>query len=213
VDASEPIRLELADQAKVQELPKAPAKLQIPTVPTGTPKSVRRMANVLEAVLKPSKVATPSATKICKDKSEDFKKARESTALDCAEAGYSESRPTEQVSDSLLEKVSSHIPEVVLSKDSEFIIPHALGKQLRQKQIAKARHYAKDLKYPRGSLVYKGDDFLYCLPDNKEINVCREMMDNMGYLKHELGLSLMPKGHLANCLEYNSLKVCALLVN
>jgi hypothetical protein len=60
--------------------------------------------------------------------------------------------------------------------------------------------------------VYKGDevnDFLYCLPDSKEIDVCREMMDNMGYPKYELELSLMPKDHLANCLAYNSLKVCA----
>jgi hypothetical protein len=32
--------------------------------------------------------------------------------------------------------------------------------------------------------VYNGndeDDFLYCLPDNKEISVYREMMKNMGY--------------------------------
>jgi hypothetical protein len=77
-------------------------------------------------------------------------------------------------------------------------------------QIAEAQHYAKDLKYPRGSLVYGGDeedDFLYYLPDNKEINVCREMMDNMSYLKVELKLSLMLKDHLAYCLAYNSLKV------
>jgi hypothetical protein len=47
------------------------------------------------------------------------------------------------------------------------------------------QHYARDLKYPRGSLVYGGDDevdFLYCLPDNKELHVCLEMMGNMGYL-------------------------------
>jgi hypothetical protein len=34
--------------------------------------------------------------------------------------------------------------------------------------------------------VYSGndeDDFLYCLPDNKEISVCRLMMKNMGYAK------------------------------
>jgi hypothetical protein len=39
--------------------------------------------------------------------------------------------------------------------------------------------------------VYSGDDeddFLYCLPNNKEIRVCREMADNVGYLKLELGL-------------------------
>jgi hypothetical protein len=59
--------------------------------------------------------------------------------------------------------------------------------------------------------VYEGDeenDFLYCLSNNKEIDVCREMMDKMGYLKLELGLSLMLKDHLADSLTYNSLKVC-----
>jgi hypothetical protein len=62
--------------------------------------------------------------------------------------------------------------------------------------------------------VYEGDeddDFLYCLPNSKEIDVCREMMDNIGYPKLELGLSLMPKDDLADCLAYNSLKVCAYL--
>jgi hypothetical protein len=52
------------------------------------------------------------------------------------------------------------------------------------------------------------DDYLYCLPDNKEIDVCREMMDNMGYPKLELGLSTMLKDHCADCLAYKNLKVC-----
>jgi hypothetical protein len=55
-------------------------------------------------------------------------------------------------------------------------VRHALGKQISEEQIAEAKQYAKDLKYPRGSLVYSGndeDDFLYCLLDNKEISVCR----------------------------------------
>jgi hypothetical protein len=63
-------------------------------------------------------------------------------------------------------------------------------------------------------LVYGGDnddDFLYCLPDGKEINVCREMMDNMGYPKLGLGLSAMTKDKLVDSLAYNSLKVCILL--
>jgi hypothetical protein len=78
----------------------------------------------------------------------------------------------------------------------DYIVQHASGKQLSADQIAKVQHYAKELKYPQGSLVYGGDnedDFLYCLPDSKEINVCREMMDNMGYPKVELGLSVMTK--------------------
>jgi hypothetical protein len=81
---------------------------------------------------------------------------------------------------------------------------------LTSKQIAKVQHYAEDLKYPSGSLVYGGndkDDYLYCLPDSREIEVCVEMMDKMGYLKLELGLSAMPKDHLADYLAYNNLKV------
>jgi hypothetical protein len=64
-------------------------------------------------------------------------------------------------------------------------------------------------------LVYGGDDeddFLYCLPDNKKINVCREMMNNMGFPKLKLGLSAMSKDQLADSLAYNSLKVCIFLL-
>jgi hypothetical protein len=55
------------------------------------------------------------------------------------------------------------------------------------------------------------DDFLYCLPDNKEISVCREMARNIGFLKLEVGLSAMSKDGLADSLAYNSLKVQKLL--
>jgi hypothetical protein len=86
---------------------------------------------------------------------------------------------------------------------------------LSNEQIAEARQYAKDLKYPQGSLVYSGTDegnFLYCLLDNKEISVCREMMRNMGFPKLDLGLSAMSKDGLAYSLAYNSLKVYILLL-
>jgi hypothetical protein len=82
--------------------------------------------------------------------------------------------------------------------------------KLSEKQIAEAIHYAKDLNYPLGSLVFNGsdeDDFLYCLPDSKEISVCREMAENIGFPKLELGLSAMSKDDLADSLAYNSLKV------
>jgi hypothetical protein len=54
---------------------------------------------------------------------------------------------------------------------------------LSEDEIAEARHYAQKLKYPKGALVFNGsneDDFLYCLPDNKEISVCREIAKSMG---------------------------------
>jgi hypothetical protein len=81
---------------------------------------------------------------------------------------------------------------------------------LFEEEIADARHYAWELKYPKGALVCNGtneDDFLYCLPDNKEISVCWEMAKNMGFPKLEVGLSAMLKDDLTDNLAYNSLKV------
>jgi hypothetical protein len=51
------------------------------------------------------------------------------------------------------------------------------------------------------------DDFMYCLPDNKEISVCREMVKSMGFPKLEAGLYGMSKDDLADSLAYNSMKV------
>jgi hypothetical protein len=81
---------------------------------------------------------------------------------------------------------------------------------LSEERIAEAKHYARELKYPKGSLVYNvtdEDDFLYCLPDNKEISVCQGMPRNIGFPKLELGLSAMSKDDLTDSLAYNSLKV------
>jgi hypothetical protein len=52
---------------------------------------------------------------------------------------------------------------------------------------------------------------MYCLPDNKEISVCREMARNIGFPNLEVGLSAMSKDDLADSLTYNSLKVQKLL--
>jgi hypothetical protein len=51
------------------------------------------------------------------------------------------------------------------------------------------------------------DDFLYCLPDNKEIFVCWEIAKSMGFPKLEDGLSILSKDDLADSLAYNSIKV------
>jgi hypothetical protein len=126
------------------------------------------------------------------------------------EAGPLEAVPVNLVGESLLEKPTSPVPNALPQGDLNYIVRHSSGKQLLAEQLAETQHYAKELKYPKGSLVYGGndeDDFLYCLPDSKEINVCREMMDNMGYPKLELGLSAMTKDQLADSLGYNSLKV------
>jgi hypothetical protein len=51
------------------------------------------------------------------------------------------------------------------------------------------------------------EDFLYCLPDNKEISVCREIGKSFGFPKLEDGLSILSKDDLADSLAYNSIKV------
>jgi hypothetical protein len=76
--------------------------------------------------------------------------------------------------------------------------------------MLEARHYAKKLKYPKGALVFNGsdeEDFLYCLPDNKEISICREIGKSIGFPKLEYDLSILSKDELANILAYNSIKV------
>jgi hypothetical protein len=98
----------------------------------------------------------------------------------------------------------------VLAEELDFIVRHASGKQLSREQIAEVEQYARDLKYRERSLIFNGtdeDEFLYYLPDDKEIYVCREMANSIGYPKLELGLSVISKDQLADSLAYNSLKV------
>jgi hypothetical protein len=110
---------------------------------------------------------------------------------------------------SVAKEAESIAPEA-LSEDFDYIIRHASGKRLSKEEIFEAKHYARELKYPKGALVFNGmdeDDFLYCLPDNKELSVCREMARSMGFPKLEGGLCAMTKDNLAYSLAYNSLKV------
>jgi hypothetical protein len=109
----------------------------------------------------------------------------------------------------MAEKTKSPAPEAP-SEDLDYINRHASGKRLFEEEIAEAKHYARELKYPKGGLMFNGtdeDDFLYCLPDNKEISVCQEMAKNMGFPKLEAGLSTMSKDDFVDSLTYNSLTV------
>jgi hypothetical protein len=93
---------------------------------------------------------------------------------------------------------------------ADYIYRHASGKKLSEDEIAEARHYAQKLKYPKGALVFNDSnevDFLYCLPDNKEISVCWEIGKSMGFPKLEDGLSILLKDDLADSLAFNSIKV------
>jgi hypothetical protein len=97
----------------------------IASTSVATPKKGIRMANVLDNVLRPSKMSTPAHTRICKDIARELEKAP-----DCAKAGPSKSRPIEQVNESLSEKVSLPTPEAVSPGDLDFIIRHASEKTI-----------------------------------------------------------------------------------
>jgi hypothetical protein len=188
---------------------------KVSKIPAITPKR-RRMASVLDIVMESSKVQTHASAL---DRKGEIPKKSSEAGITLHTAEASPSAPIEAYAsgaipmtlekESASKKVNSPAPEVP-AEELEFIVRHALGKQLSKEQIAEAKQYARDLKYLERSLVYNGtneDNFLYCLPDNKEISVCREMVDSIGYSKLELGLSVMLKDQLADSLAYNSLKV------
>jgi hypothetical protein len=180
---------------KVAEKPKAlspPRETELPKasrIPVATPK--RRMTSVLDTVMESVKASTPPSPEAPSGEGEILKKSDKiGTTQAVSEAGPSvvgEVRPSKTAPLTLEredapKKSKSPAPEAP-TEELEFIVRHASGKQLSEEQIVETRQYIKDLKYPQGSLVYNGndeDDFLYCLLDNKEISVCREMMKNMG---------------------------------
>jgi hypothetical protein len=115
-------------------------------------------------------------------------------------------KDTEQISP---EKVATPAPEA-LKESIDYIIHHASGKILSKEEEREAQHYAQKLKYPKGALVFNGsreEDFLYCLPDNKEISISQEIGRSFGFPKLEDGLSILSKDELADSLAYNSIKV------
>jgi hypothetical protein len=113
-----------------------------------------------------------------------------------------------------VEGIDTAAPEAP-SNINDYIVRHASGKKLSEEEIYEANHYARELKYPKGALVFNGtdeDDFLYCLPNNKELSVCREMARSMGFPKLGAGLCAMTKEDLPDSLAYNSLKVRELCI-
>jgi hypothetical protein len=220
-----------AEGSKIGEITKMPEILSPSTkatVPktqkssTTTPKR-RRMANVLDVVLETAKTlsSTPSRKIAEASKAQpeaETKQAEVEVATIQAEieAGPSEATETEPVvvEEKAAEQITSEKVEAAAteaSKEStDYIIHHALGKRLSQEEKLEALHYAQKLKYPKGALVFNGsgeEDFLYYLPDNKEISICREIGRSIGFPKLEDGLSILSKDELADNLAYKSIEV------
>jgi hypothetical protein len=189
--------------------------------PTVTPKR-KRMVNVLDVL---ETIKLPSTTPKTEALAE-VSVAEASKQQTGVETGPSEptkvipleaeeakiAKATEEMKMSeptLVEEIDTAVPEAS-SKIYDYIVRHASGKKLSEEEVFEANHYAKELKYPKGALVFNEtneEDFLYCLPDNKELSACREMARSMGFPKLEAGLCAMTKDDLADSLAYNSLKV------
>jgi hypothetical protein len=175
------------------------------------------MASVLDAVIETTKALTPASTKKIAEAAKNQVNAKVGPSAPTKtkavvpndKVGQQSSdtgKTTEQV---VTERAKSHVPEA-LAEDTDYIVRHASGKKLSEEEILEAKHCARRLKYPKGALVFNGsneEDFLYCLPDNKEISVCREIAKSMGFPKLEEGLSVLSKDDLADSLAYNSIKV------
>jgi hypothetical protein len=222
------VKVKVDKAEKIMQVPKIlspPTEATLPKVQktsAATPKR-RRMANVLDVVLETTKVLSPAATKKVAEttKTQAEAKTRQAEtevaqAQTEAEAGPSvptkmepadpEEKTTKWIAS---EKIEAPAPEA-LNKNIDYIIRHASGKELSQEEMLEAQHYAQKLKYPKGVLVFNGsneEDFLYCLPDNKEIFVSREISKSIGFLKLEDGLSILSKDELADSLAYTIIKV------
>jgi hypothetical protein len=213
-----------AEETKTSEVlsPSARVEVPIPTPKaqkdlTTTPKR-KRMVNVLDVLetikssSSTSKIAveapeTEIEAEAAKSQVETKTGVQEPAKREFMEIGKETEK--ESVEEILSEKTTIPIPEAS-SEAPSYVLRHASGKNLTEKEKREAQFYAQKLKYPKGALIFNGsgeEDFLYCLPDSKEISVCREMARNFGFPTLEDGLSVLSKDELADSLAYNSLKV------
>jgi hypothetical protein len=213
-----------AEGTKTSEILSPSAEVEVPKTQKGpamTPKR-KRMVNVLDVLetIKSSSTTPKKIAEIPKVQIETTASEAEATKHQAeTEAGPSEpakmksletiGKETESAEQILTEETATATLEA-FSEAFNYILQHASGKKLIEKEKQEAQFYAQKLKYPKGALIFNGsgeEDFLYCLPDSKEISVCREMGRSFGFPTLEDGLSVLSKDELADSLAYNSLKV------
>jgi hypothetical protein len=209
-----------ATETRTYEFLSPSAKVEAPKSqkgPSMTPKR-KRMVNVLDVLetiksssTTPKKIVETSKVQIETFGAEASKHQAETEAgpSEPAKVKSLEAEETETTEQVFAEETSTTAPEE-FSETFDYILRHASGKKLTEKEKQEAQFYAQKLKYPKGALIFNGigeEDFLYCLPDSKEISVCQEMSKSFGFPTLEDGLSVLSKDELADSLAYNSLKV------
>jgi hypothetical protein len=211
-----------AEETETSEILSPSARVEVPMPRaqkdlTTTPKR-KRMVNVLDVLetIKSSSSTSKIAAEVPKTQIEaEAAKSQAETETGLSEPTKREfleiGKETEKefAEEILSEKTATPIPEAS-SEALNYVLRHASGKNLTEKEKQEAQFYAQKMKYPKGALIFNGsgeEDFLYCLPDSKEISVCREMSKSFGFPTLEDGLSVLSKDELADSLAYNSLKV------
>jgi hypothetical protein len=116
-----PLEKTEAKSSKTEEYPKleSPPSMmglsKLASAPAATSRKGRRMASVLDAVLKSLKVPTPASTKTSEDKIGELGGAiAASASLACAEARPLGTEAAEQEKEDLPEKLTSPIPKLLL---------------------------------------------------------------------------------------------------
>jgi hypothetical protein len=225
---------EIEEIMKMLDILSTPTRATVPKVQTCsivTPKR-RRMVNVLDVLETTDSISPAPTEKVAEaDKTQpkaDTKQIEVEATITQAETEAGPTVPAETKLATTEQRVEGITPDSniafeksvaketesltpkVLFEGFDYIVRHASGKRLSEEEISEAKHYARELQYSKRALVFNGtneDDFLYCLPDNKELSVYQEMARSMGFSKLEAGLCAMTKADLADSLAYNSLKV------
>jgi hypothetical protein len=173
-----------AERSKTKEVTKMPRILSPSKEATAlkaekssatTPKR-RRMVNVLDILETIDSISPAPTGKVAEaDKTQpkaDTKQIEVETTITQAETEAGPTVPTEtklatteQKAEGITQDINiafeksaakeaeSLAPEA-LSKDFDYIIRHASGKRLSEEEIFEAKHYARELKYPKGALVF-----------------------------------------------------------
>jgi hypothetical protein len=141
------------------EILSPPVEAELPKVakaPATAPKR-RRMASVLDAIMEMTRSLTPTPVEKATEAATTHAETEAGpSALAEAEPAATEQRVGEEFLDVSIalekivaEKAKSPAPEAQ-SEDIDYIIRHASGKRLSKEEILEVKHYAWELKYPKG---------------------------------------------------------------
>jgi hypothetical protein len=140
-----------AEQLKALSPPCATELPKPSNIPATTLRK-RRMASVLDVVMKSVKTSTPASAKAPSTQAKDLRETTDANIIHTpAEAGPletpAEARPSETTAatlekESVSEKFKAPTPEAPIV-ELEFIVRHASGKQLSEEQVAEVQHYAE----------------------------------------------------------------------